>query len=80
MAKKNNQNLEVNDLVVRRLDALLRLISEYLILNHKDSYNQGVIARTLKSSGLQPTEIASILGKKSATDVAPWLYQKKTKT
>jgi hypothetical protein len=39
--------------------------------------NDGVASRLLKSSGLSPTEIAIILGKGSATDVAQYLYPKK---
>jgi len=43
----------------------------------KEKFNEAVAARILKSVDLTPTEIARILGKKSATDVAPYLYPKK---
>jgi hypothetical protein len=40
-------------------------------------FNQTIAVQTLNSVGLTPTEIAAILGKKSPTDVAPYLYKKK---
>lgn len=43
----------------------------------KERFTEASAARILKSSGLTPTEIAKILGKKAATDVAPYLYPKK---
>jgi hypothetical protein len=60
----------------RRLDALIRLSIEH---NRKPGsvLKEGEYVRLLNSAGLTPTEIANILGKKSATDVAPHLYQKK---
>lgn len=58
--------------VVRRLDALIRLIMETYYPKKKMTFG----APILKSAGLTPTEIAKILGKKSATDVAPYLYPK----
>lgn len=74
MAKeKNNNSFEQSFLM--RLDALIRLQIE--INKEKDNFNEAVAARLLKSVGLTPTEIAKILGKKSAIDVAPYLYQKK---
>lgn len=74
MAKeKNNNSFEQSFLM--RLDALIRLQIE--LNKEKDNFNEAVAARLLKSVGLTPTEIAKILGKKSATDVAPYLYQKK---
>jgi len=60
----------------RRLDALIRLSIEHNRKSEKP-LNEGDYARLLKSAGLTPTEIASILGKKSATDIAPHLYSKK---
>lgn len=74
MAKgKNNNSFEQSFLM--RLDALIRLQIE--LNKEKDTFNEAVAARILKSVGLTPTEIAKILGKKAATDVAPYLYQKK---
>ena len=60
---------------IMRLDALLRLQIEFI--KDKENFNEGNAGRILKSVGLTPTEIAKILGKKSATDVAPYLYPKK---
>lgn len=78
MAKSKKEN-EPKDPVVARLDALIRLCiesnrEEKVVLKDSNA------ARILKSAGLTPTEIANILGKKSATDVAPYLYGKKNKS
>jgi predicted transcriptional regulator len=43
----------------------------------KEKFNEGVAARLLRSMDFSPTEIAKILGKKSATDVSKYLYGKK---
>ena len=68
---------ERRDAVVIRLDALLRLFVE--INKGENGLSEPSAARILKSAGLTPTDIAKIFGKKSATGVAPYLYQKKTK-
>jgi hypothetical protein len=75
-SKKRAKPEEERDPVVKRLDALLRLIIE---TNKKDKgeFNEASAARLLKSAGLTPTEIAHVLGKESATDVSPYLYPKK---
>lgn len=64
------------DAIVIRLDALIRLLIE--TKKGKEGFTEATAARVLRSAGLTPTEIARILGKKSATDVAPYLYLKKT--
>lgn len=62
--------------ILARLDALIRL---YIEANKRENgLSDASAARILKSVGLTPTEIAKIFGKKSATDVAPYLYGKKT--
>jgi hypothetical protein len=66
------------DPVVKRLDALIRLFIEINKKpDSKKEFTETDAARILKSLGLTPTEIAKILGKESATDVAPYLYPKK---
>lgn len=62
-----------------RLDALIRLFIESQSSKNGGQLNEGTSARILKSVGLTPTEIARILGKDAATDVAPYLYGKKAK-
>lgn len=66
---------EPKDKIVTRLDALLRLFIE--VNKGENGFSEPSAARIMKSVGLTPTEIAKILGKKSATDVAPYLYPKK---
>ena len=78
--KRKQQNEERSeDQIIKRLDALIRLFIEMNKSGDKKEFNESVAARTLKSVGLTSTEIAKILGKKSATDVAPYLYPKKKK-
>lgn len=60
-----------------RLDALIRLFIEMNKPRGKEGFTETTAARILKSVGLTPTEIAGILGKKSATDVSKYLYLKK---
>jgi len=76
--KKNKVNQQV-DSVVKRLDALIRLFIEMNKPGTNKNFNEAVAARILKSLDLTPTEIAKILGKKSATDVSQYLYPKKKK-
>jgi len=64
------------DPVVKRLDAIIRLIIETNKLNEDEKLNEGDAARYLNSVGLSPTEIAKILGKKSRTGVSEYLYGK----
>jgi hypothetical protein len=42
-------------------------------------FSVGKAARVLNSAGITPTEVAKVLGKKSAQDVAPYLYGKAKK-
>ncbi len=64
--------------ISQRLDALIRISLEGLYKKRK-LQNEADAARLLKSVGLGPTEIAKVLGKKTASDVAPYLYPKKNK-
>jgi hypothetical protein len=65
------------DAILVRLDALIRLLVE--TMKGKDGFTEASAARALRSAGLTPTEIAKVLGKKSATDIAPYLYAKRPK-
>lgn len=66
------------DPVKVRLDALIAL---FIQMNkerkEKEKFTDATAARLLKSLGFTPTEIAKILGKKSATDIAKYIYPKK---
>jgi hypothetical protein len=66
------------DSVAKRLDALLRLLIEMNRPKGKEEFNEKSAAQILRSVGLTPTEIARILGKRSATDVSKYLYEKKS--
>jgi len=77
MSKKQPTKKTEIDPVTNRLDALIRLFIELNKPKSQEKFSEATAARILKSSGLTPTEIAKILGKKSATDVAPYLYPKK---
>jgi hypothetical protein len=68
---------EVNpDPIVKRLDAIIRLIIETNKLKENEKLSEGDVARHLNSVGLSPTEIARILGKKSRTQISKYLYGK----
>jgi hypothetical protein len=77
MRNKQSRKKAENDPIANRLDALIRLFIEMNKPKGEEKFSEATAARTLKSAGLTPTEIAKILGKKSATDVAPYLYPKK---
>jgi hypothetical protein len=61
----------------KRLDAIVRLLIELNKPNPKEKLTVYSTVQLLKSCGLKPIEIAHILGKKSATEVAPYLYPKR---
>lgn len=73
------QKREVEYPITKRLDALIRIFIEMSKPEYKKEFNEAKAARILKSVDLTPTEIAKILGKKSATDVSQYLYPKKKK-
>jgi hypothetical protein len=73
------QNSQNSDAIIKRLDALIRLVIEINKNQSEKNFNEGEVARLLNSVDLTPTEIAKILGKKSRTDVAPFLYAKPKK-
>ena len=74
MVKEN----ESRNGIEKRLDALIRLFIEMnKPVSDNKNFGEADAARLLKSVGLTPTEIARVLGKKSATDVSQYLYLKK---
>ena len=77
MAKNKNRNQDSRSATEKRLDALIRLFIELNKSDQNKNFTESNAARMLKSVDLTPTEIARIFGKKSATDVAPYLYSKK---
>jgi len=78
LVKKQQGLATKDDPVARRLDALIRLFIEMnKERKEKEKFNEATAARILKSVGLTPTQIARILGKKSAQDVSSYLYPKK---
>jgi predicted DNA-binding antitoxin AbrB/MazE fold protein len=79
MSKEISQ-AELNQAIIKRLDAIIRLYIETNKPEKKMKFSEGEAIRLLKSVDLTPTEIAKILGKKSATDVSYALYSKKEKT
>lgn len=74
---KNQKQDVMNEDVIKRLDALIRLFVEMNKPKTKEKFTEGVAARLLKSVDLSPTEIAKILGKKSRTEISQYLYEKK---
>lgn len=76
---KDENDSAINEAIVKRLDALIRLFFEMSKPEKKRKLGEGDLARLLKSLDLTPTEIAKILGKNSATDLSYALYPKKEK-
>lgn len=79
MAKGTTKKEDQRDPAIKRLDAILRLVIEALKSSDSKTFNDSSVSRILNSTGLTPTEIAKVLGKESATDIAPYLYSKKKK-
>ena len=81
MKKRRNRrmsNRKANDEELHaKLNAIIRLLIELNRNVNKDEFNIGSTAKMLHSIGLTPKEIANILGYKSSTDVAPYLYSKR---
>jgi hypothetical protein len=75
--KKKQKNQRIVDPTTKRLDALICLFIETNKPKNKNKLNEGSAARLLKSLDFTPSEIAKLLGKKSRTDVTPYLYDKK---
>jgi len=79
MPKNKKDNQDSRSSTDKRLDALIRFFIELNKSDPNKKFTDADAAKTMKSVDLTPTEIAKILGKKSATDVAPYLYAKKKK-
>jgi len=62
--------------IVNKLDLIIRLLAQNIV---KDMESQKEKILMLSSFGFGATEIAKILGKKSATEIAPYLYPKERK-
>jgi hypothetical protein len=81
MVEKNTQidNIELIE-IRKRLDAIISLFclwSNNMPKEDKNYLDQASIIKNLNQVGLSPTEIAHLLGKKSASAVAPYLYSKR---
>jgi hypothetical protein len=77
MSKRQSKKKTVSDPLIARLDALIALFVRMNDPKSKEKFNDAVATRILNSAGLTPTEIARILGKKSRTDIAQYLYPPK---
>lgn len=65
---------EKSDPIEIRLNAIIRLLSDSLIVNQ--NVTKALIYKSLNEVGLQPTEIGNIFGK-SRTDIGAQLPKKK---
>lgn len=74
--ESRNTNEKLRPLITR-LDAIIQLLLEQNKKIYGKDFKESKVARLFNSVGLTPTEIAKILGKKSRTDVAHYLYSKK---
>lgn len=81
MKQRKGKNEDQKNSTEKRLDALIRLMIETIKFQTSNSesserFTDRDAAKILQSVNLGPTEIAKILGKKSATDVSYLLYSK----
>jgi len=79
MARRSSTRNSEDQQLVRRLDAIICLLFEYMQATKVPGVGIAKTARLLNSVGMTPTEVARVLGKKSAQDVAPYLYGKARK-
>jgi len=77
VGKKNNDQ---RDDLIKRLDALIRVLLENLYTDKNKKFGRKEAIEILNSVGLAPIEIAKILGKKSGTDITPYIYSNKKMT
>lgn len=77
MVRKHSGNEGSAEPVAKRLDALIRLLIEVNDPGRKKKIGEAETARLLHSVGLTPSEIATILGKGSRTDIAKYLYSRR---
>jgi len=77
MSRRSSTGNSEDQQLVRRLDAIIRLLLEYMQATKVPGIGIAKAARVLNSVGMTPTEVARVLGKKSAHDVAPYLYPKR---
>lgn len=59
------------------LKAILMIQIKDKFSNDKKEINKAEVVRYLHSVGFKPSDIAPLVGKKKATDIAPYLYPKK---
>lgn len=73
--------MENENTTLKEIKTLMRAILMISVRNHfsDDNYklNIGEAARFLHSAGVQPAEIATLLGKKKSTEISAHLYTKK---
>ena len=65
--------------IILLLKALLMIQIKDKFSNDQKEINKADVARFLHSIGFPPSDIALLLGKKNATEIAPYLYTKKKK-
>lgn len=70
-----NNNLILYE-IKKSLNAILMILVRNKFSDDNKKLNIGEAARFLHSVGLPPSEIATLLGKKKATEIAPHLYKK----
>ena len=73
--KKSESSTGPDQALSIRLDAIIRLLIENG--KQRKEMSEPQAAQILHSTGMSPTDIAKILGKKSATSVSSYLYGKK---
>ena len=71
-----NDNILLNEIKLL-LKASLMIQVKDKFSNDKKEVNKAEAVRFLQLVGFQPSDIAPLVGKKKATEIAPYLYPKK---
>jgi len=75
--KKEKCQDKYYDNILKKLNIIIRLLLELNIILAEERYTVKSAVKKLYSYGLTPKEIALILGYKSPTVIAPYLYSNK---
>ena len=77
MSTENNKSDKTLEEIKISLNAIVALLIRNNFSDENKKINIGDAARFLHSMGIQPGQIAVMLGKKKASEISAHLYQKK---
>lgn len=72
-----NNNNNSSDTLIVRLDILIKLLLRKEFSDNNKKLNLGEAVKFLSTCGLEPIEIARLVGKNKSAEIAVYLYPKK---